>query len=91
MTSSDALDLGTTKSVEGNYENCNNLIISTQRPVRKNMSMEMSYMLLKVWARSIRDITNKSEEDFDMGSLYSKNMEDKKKRIAKAIRSLVVV
>ncbi|KAL7543762.1 hypothetical protein ACHAXR_013060 [Thalassiosira sp. AJA248-18] len=73
-------------------EKCDELISEMPRPVRKNMSLEKSRALqtMKANFKSIRDVTEESEEDFDIESLYNEKTDEEKARIAEAIRASVV-
>jgi CRP-like cAMP-binding protein len=66
------------------------LVSGDSRPVRKNISLEKSRALMKSKATSIRDVTDQSEEDFDIESLYNEKTDDEKARIAEAIRASVM-
>lgn len=68
------------------------LVECSSRPTRSGMSLEKSRAIqkLKMKARSIRDVTDESEEDFDVESLYNEKSDEEKTRIAEAIRASVV-
>ena len=68
------------------------LVECSSRPTRSGMSLEKSRAIqkLKMKARSIRDVTEESEEDFDVESLYNEKSDEEKTRIAEAIRASVV-
>ncbi|KAL3769544.1 hypothetical protein ACHAW5_006296 [Stephanodiscus triporus] len=63
------------------------LIESADRPVRTKMTLEKSRALTKMKMRCIQDVTEESEEDFDIESLYNEKTEEEKARIAEAISS----
>jgi len=71
-------------------ENDDDLIDGSQRPVRKGVSVEKSRALEKQKQYKIKDVTDDSEEDFDITSLYNEKTEEQKTSIAEAIRALVV-
>ena len=68
------------------------LVECSSRPTRSGMSLEKSRAIQKqkMKARSIRDVTDESEEDFDVESLYNEKSDEEKTRIAEAIRASVV-
>lgn len=89
----DAADLAMSASGEsGDKEKSDELALSSDRPVRKNMSLEKSRALqkMKKSGKSVRDVSGLEEEDFDIESLYNEKTEEEKTRIAEAIRASVV-
>ena len=66
------------------------LVTTESRPVRKNISLEKSRALQKMKQSNIKDVTEESEEDFDMESLYNEKTDEEKVRIAEAIRASVM-
>ena len=68
------------------------LVEDASRPVRSGMSLEKSRALekQKKLAKSLQDVTDESEEDFDVESLYTEKTDEEKARLAKAIRASVV-
>ena len=87
---------GTTDEVDqkelGGSADDDALVECSSRPTRSGMSLEKSRALQKqkMKARSIRDVTDESEEDFDVESLYNEKSDEEKTRIAEAIRASVV-
>mmetsp|Transcript_19551 Transcript_19551/g.35486 ORF Transcript_19551/g.35486 Transcript_19551/m.35486 type:complete len:757 (-) Transcript_19551:36-2306(-) len=72
-------------------ENDDDLVDTSQRPVRKGLSVEKSRALMKLKTQyQIKDVTDDSEEDFDITSLYNEKTEEQKASIAEAIRASVV-
>eukprot|EP00581_Thalassiosira_minuscula_P014769 CAMPEP_0183721474 /NCGR_PEP_ID=MMETSP0737-20130205/13736_1 /TAXON_ID=385413 /ORGANISM="Thalassiosira miniscula, Strain CCMP1093" /LENGTH=728 /DNA_ID=CAMNT_0025951487 /DNA_START=137 /DNA_END=2326 /DNA_ORIENTATION=+ len=65
------------------------LINSADRPVRKNMSLAKSRALEKA-KKSIRDVGQENEKDFNIEELYNEKTEKQKSSIAEAIRASVV-
>ncbi|KAL9187828.1 hypothetical protein ACHAXT_006206 [Thalassiosira profunda] len=91
VSAKDLQVLGTPPSTEAAEGESDALAMSSSRPVRKNMSLEKSRQLQKMKkASSIRDVTDESEEDFDIESLYNEKSDEEKARIAEAIRASVV-
>jgi len=68
------------------------LVVCASRPVRSGISLEKSRELQKQkkLAKSLQDVSNESEEDFDIESLYNEKTDEEKARLAKAIRASVV-
>eukprot|EP00571_Detonula_confervacea_P006864 CAMPEP_0172316432 /NCGR_PEP_ID=MMETSP1058-20130122/28156_1 /TAXON_ID=83371 /ORGANISM="Detonula confervacea, Strain CCMP 353" /LENGTH=755 /DNA_ID=CAMNT_0013030733 /DNA_START=57 /DNA_END=2324 /DNA_ORIENTATION=- len=90
----DPKELEALASVESEEEKEDALVSCSQRPVRKNMTLEKSRALQKQKTQakmnSIRDVTEDLEEDFDIESLYNEKTDEEKARIAEAIRASVV-
>ena len=86
-----SIDSGAVEPKESDVQE-DELVTSSSRPVRKNISLEKSRALEKMKAKlvSIRDVTEQSEEDFDIESLYNEKTVEEKGRIAEAIRASVM-
>mmetsp|Transcript_8367 Transcript_8367/g.12563 ORF Transcript_8367/g.12563 Transcript_8367/m.12563 type:complete len:738 (-) Transcript_8367:107-2320(-) len=69
------------------------LISNTARPVRSTMTAEKSRAIMmakKNMSRSVRDVTEFEEEDFDLESLFTEKTAEEKASIAEAIRASVM-
>ena len=74
---------------ESANEKDDDLVESSTRPVRTNMSLQKSRALSKSKIM-IRDVTNVEEEDFNAESLYGEKTEEDKRRIDEAIRAHLI-
>lgn len=84
--------LSTTEMVGESLNEDDALVSESSRPVRKNISLEKSRALEKMKAEmnSVHDVTNETEEDFDIEALYNEKSEEEKTCIAEAIRASIV-
>lgn len=87
-------DLEVAASTSSAGEQDDALISNTARPVRSSMSTEKSRAIemakKKMGLRSVRDVTQFEEEDFDLESLYTEKTDEEKASISEAIRASVM-
>ncbi|KAL7444864.1 hypothetical protein ACHAXM_009689, partial [Skeletonema potamos] len=77
----------------GEVEEDDALISSVARPVRSSMTAEKSRAIetaKKKMLRSVRDVSQFQEDDFDLESLYTEKTDEEKASIAEAIRASVM-
>lgn len=75
------------------YEDDDELISNTARPVRASMTAEKSRaieMAKKKLFRSVRDVAQYEEADFDLESLYTEKTDEEKASISDAIQASVM-
>jgi serine/threonine protein phosphatase PrpC/CRP-like cAMP-binding protein len=91
---SSSKDLEVAASMSSAGEQDDALISNTARPVRSSMSTEKSRAIemakKKMGLRSVRDVTQFEEEDFDLESLYTEKTDEEKASISEAIRASVM-
>lgn len=87
------LNSSITSAGSGDAAEDDDLISNTARPVRSTMTAEKSraIMLAKMnMSRSVRDVAQFDEEDFDLESLFTEKTAEEKESIAEAIRASVM-
>jgi serine/threonine protein phosphatase PrpC len=86
---SDVIDQS--EKIAGEIKPCvDDLIENADRPVRNKMTLEKSRALVKKKMSFITDVTDVSEDDFDIESLYSEKTVEENARIAAAISTVVI-
>ena len=81
-----------TSSAESIDAQNDKLVSSDSRPVRKGISLEKSRALekMKLKYSSCKDVSDQSDEYFDLNKLYNEKTNDEKARISEAIRASVI-
>ena len=81
-----------TSSVDSIHLVDDELVSSTCRPVRRNISLEKSRALEKMKTKysSLQDVTDELDDEIDLNELHHEKTDEEKARISEAIRASVI-